>query len=296
MFETRVSAWERSRFSAKQIPPGQEYRMLSDSNIEITRCGDDSTSMYVVLHRSTKPSGTTLVFCPPFDDEMIDTYARFARWSKQLATRGISVLRYHPLGTGESDGTRADITLDSLVRDAATAQGLARQQIKDRRVGYFGLRFGATVSILAAAVHPADFLVLWCPVTNLRSYFRELLRSQITASALQGAHRRTTQQMMADLEAGKSVDVVGYELFPDLYRQMTGMQALPDTPPARKVLWLARPIDEAVARPIVERWKARGSQVDLQVIPETVFWENPGSTLPEQFATATVQWLSQLGD
>jgi hypothetical protein len=270
--------------------------MLSDSNIEISRCGLETKSMYVVMHRSTKPSGTTLVFCPPFDDEMVDTYARFARWSKQLAVRGISVMRYHPLGTGESDGTRADITLDSLVKDAVTAQHLARQKIKDRRIGYLGLRFGATVSILAAAAHPADFLVVWCPVTNLRHYFRELLRSQITASALQGARRRTTQQMIADLDAGKSVDVVGYELFPDLYRQMTAMQALPDTPPAGKVLWLARPIDEAVARPIVERWKARGSQVDLQVIPETVFWENPGSSLPDRFATATIQWLSQLGD
>jgi Serine aminopeptidase, S33 len=269
---------------------------MSDSNVEITYRGPDSARMYVVLHRSTQPSGTTLVFCPPLDQEMVTTYPRFARWSKQLAVRGISVLRYHPLGTGESDGTRADITLESLIKDAVTAQHFARQQIRDCQTGYFGLRLGATVSILAAAVEPVDFLVLWCPVTSLRHYFRELLRSQVTADAVHRSRMRSTQQMIADLEAGRSVDVWGYELSPGLYRQMAAMQALPDTPPARNVLWLVRPADEAAAVPVVKRWQGLGSRVDFQVIPETVFWEYPGNTVPERFASATVQWLSQIGE
>jgi pimeloyl-ACP methyl ester carboxylesterase len=251
--------------------------------------------MYVVLHRTTKPGGTTLVFCPPFDQEMVTTYPRFARWSKQLAGGGISVLRYHPLGTGESDGARAGVTLESLVKDAVTAHHLARQQMGDHRTGYFGLRLGATVSILAAEQHPVDFLALWCPVTSLRPYFRELLRSQVTADAVHRSRKRSTQQMIADLEAGRSVDVWGYELSPGLYRQMVAMQALPHTPPARRVLWLVRPPDEAAAAPVVKRWRDLGSRVDFQVIPETAFWEYPGSIVPERFATATVQWLSQVG-
>src|SRR5262249_10809954 len=153
----------------------------NDSDVEVTYCDSDSTRMYVVLHRGAKANGTTLVFCPPFDQEMVTTYARFARWSKQLAARGFSVLRYHPLGTGESDGAHADVTLESLVKDAVTARHVAGQKTGDRPIGYFGLRLGATVSILAAAVEAADFLVLWCPVTSLRHYFRELLRSQVTA-------------------------------------------------------------------------------------------------------------------
>jgi alpha/beta superfamily hydrolase len=269
--------------------------MVNDSNIEITYCGTDSTRLYVVWHQGTKPSGTTLVFCPPFDQEMVTTYARFARWSKQLAMRGNSVMRYHPRGMGESDGARADITLESLVKDAVTAQDLAHQRARDARVGYLGLRLGATVSVLAAAQRPADFLVLWCPVTSLRHYFREVLRSQITADAVHRSRRGSTQQMIADLEAGKSVDVLGYELFPGLYRQMTGNGALPDQPPARNVLWLARPSEEAGALPIVKRWQGLGSRVDFQVIPEAVFWEYPGNTVPDRFATATVEWLSQIG-
>ena len=269
--------------------------MLSDCGIEVTYCGVDSARMYVVLHRSTKPPGTTLVFCPPFDQEMVTTYPRFARWSKQLAGRGISVLRYHPLGTGESDGTRADISVEALVKDAVAAQHFARQRFRGRQTGYFGLRRGATVSILAAAVHPADFRVLWCPVTGLRHYFRELLRSQVTADAVHRSRMRSTQQMIADLEAGRNVDVWGYELSPGLYRQMAAMQALPDAPPARNVLWLVRPADEAAAAPVVKRWQNLGSHVDFQVIPETAFWEYAGNAVPERFAAATVQWLSQLG-
>jgi exosortase A-associated hydrolase 2 len=271
--------------------------MMNDSNVEMetTYWGADSTRMYVVLHRGAKASGTTLVFCPPFDQEMVSTYPRLARWAKQLAGRGISVLRYHPQGMGESDGTHADVTLESLVKDAVTAQHLARQQLAGRRLGYFGLRLGATVSILASAAQPADFLALWCPVTSLRSYFREVLRSQVTADAVHRSRARSTQQMIADLEAGRSVDVWGYELSPALYRQMAAMQALPDTPPARNILWLARPAEEAAAAPIVKRWQGLGSHVDFQVLREAVFWEYPGNTVPESFATATVQWVSQIG-
>lgn len=270
--------------------------MLSDSNLEIRYCGVSPTRLYVATHGPAKANGTTLVFCPPLDQEMVTTYGRFARWSKQLASNGISVLRYHPRGIGESDGIHTDITLNSVVEDAVAAQHIAREQLGKRRIGYFGLRFGASVSILAAALEPVDFLVLWCPVPNLRQYFRELLRSQITADAVHRSSRRTTQQMIAELEAGRSADVWGYELSPDLYRQMAAMHALPQTPPARKILWLARPADEGSAAPIVKGWKALGSQVDFQVIPETVFWEYPGSSVPERFAAATVQWLSQMGE
>jgi pimeloyl-ACP methyl ester carboxylesterase len=270
--------------------------MVNDSSVETAFCGADSARMYVALHRSTKPGATTLVFCPPLHQEMVNTYGRFARWGKQLATRGYSVLRYHPLGMGESGGTHADVTLESLVKDAATAQRLARQQIGGPRLGYLGVRVGATVSILAAALEPADFVVLWSPLTNLRHYFRELLRSQVTSDAIHRSRTRSTEQMIADLEAGRNVDVWGYELSAGLYHQMKAMQVLPDTPPARHVLWLARPTEEAGAAPIVKRWQELGSQVDFRILPEPVFWENPGNAVPERFATATVQWLSQRGD
>jgi len=270
--------------------------MVNDCSVEPAFCGADSARMYVARHPGTKPSGTTLVFCPPLHQEMVNTYGRLARWSKQLATRGYSVLRYHPLGTGESDGTHADVTLESLVNDAVTAQRLAREQIGGRRLGYFGLRVGATVSILAAAAEPADFVVLWSPLTNLRHYFRELLRSQVTSDAIHRSRMRSTEQMIADLEAGRNIDVWGYELSAGLYRQMKAMQALPDTPPARQVLWLARPTEEAGAAPVVKRWQGLGSEVDFRVLPEPVFWENPGNGVPEHFATATMQWLSQIGD
>ena len=265
-----------------------------NGHIEVNYCGSDSARMYVVGHNRANPRGTTLVTCAPLDQEMVTTYGRYARWSKQLAEDGYSVLRYHPLGTGESDGSHANITVESLVKDAVTAQHLARQRFQSRHVGYFGVRFGATVSILAAAERPADFLVLWCPVTNLRHYFRELLRSKVTADAVVRSQAGSTQPMIADLEAGRTIDVLGYELCPSLYRQMSAMSALPEKPPARSILWLARPAEEASAAKVVKRWQELGSRVDFRVIPQKVFWEYPDVAFPERFTAATVQWLSQI--
>src|ERR1700680_4996374 len=178
--------------------------------MEIGYHGNESARIYVVLHRSPAESSTSLVFCPPFGPEMVNTYPRFARWSKQLTMHGFSVLRYHPYGTGESDGTYVDVTLDSAIRDTLMAQDVARQEFKNGLVGYLGLRFGATISILAAGTRLIDFLVLWCPVLSLRQYFRDLLRYQVTADAVKGSNTRTTQAMIADLEAGRNVDVLGY--------------------------------------------------------------------------------------
>jgi uncharacterized protein len=282
------SSLDRSNFISPAV-----INQLNHSNLEIAYHGEPSERIYSAFHRAVDPEGTSLIICPPFGQEMVTTYARLARLSKQLATEGVSVLRYHPFGTGESDGTHADITLESVVRDAVTAQGLVRERVAGGRIGYFGLRFGATVAILAASERPVDFLVLWCPMPNLRQYFRDLLRSQITADAVQRSRTRTTQEMMADLEAGKCVDVLGYELSPTLYRQMMAAQSFPDTLPARRILYLVRPAEEKSALPLVERWRRLGGQVNLQVIPETAFWENPGTTLPEKFAAVTMQWLSQ---
>lgn len=269
---------------------------MNHSDLEIAYHGVSPQRIYSAFHRAPETKRTTLIVCPPFGQEMVTTYARLARVSKQLAMQGVSVLRYHPFGTGESDGTYADVTLESAVRDAVEAQGLARERVAGGRLGYFGLRFGATIAILAGSQQPVDFLVLWCPMPNLRQYFRDLLRSQVTADAVQRSRTRTTQEMMADLDAGKSVDVLGYELSPALYHQMMAAQSLPEALPARRILYLARPTEEKSALPVVERWKKLGGQVDFQVIPETAFWENPGTAIPERFAAATLQWLSHNGN
>jgi exosortase A-associated hydrolase 2 len=257
--------------------------------------GDKPKSTFGVLTRPTGKAHTGVVFSPPFGEEMVATYARFARWAKELATQGFAVLRYHPRGTGESEGGSKEFTLKSATEDAAAAVRWMRECSGCERVGIFGLRFGA--SVVALADTKADFGVLWSPVTNLRIYFRDLLRLRLTKELI---HQRadhvkvTAKDLTAELDAGRSIDLLGYEACPELYRQMIATEAWPKTPPASDVLWLDLPLATAQAGMIAQEWRNLGSRVDVQTFREKIFWEDFSSDFPHQFAEASISWMVRL--
>ena len=258
--------------------------------------GEDSRRLFCVLGRPAGEAHTGVVFCPPFGDEMVCTYARFARWAKELAEEGFAVLRYHPFGTGESDGTSGQFTPRGAAEDSGTAVRWLRENLKVERVGLFGLRFGASVAVQAAAAARLDFVVVWSPIINLQQYFRELLRLRLTKELVHQRADRvnvTVKDMMDELDAGRSIDLLGYELSPEFYRQMIASTSWPEQPPAPKVLWVARPAEGSRATPVVERWRSQGSQVDIELLPEPVFWEDFSSALPRQFMDVSFQWMAQ---
>jgi pimeloyl-ACP methyl ester carboxylesterase len=260
--------------------------------------GTDSHRLYGVIPDAVDSASTTLVFCPPFAEEMVTTYARFATWGKQLGAEGIPVVRFHPFGTGESGGSFGEFTLSSAVGDTCSAAELARQQFAPARLGYFGLRLGGSIAMLAACERSVDLVVLWSPVTNISQYMRELFRGLLAKEMVhQGVTkvRRTTQDMIAELETERPVDLMGYEFSPRLYREMAAAGKWPETPPAKHVIWLARPAEEKSATAIVEQWKKSGSRIDFAVLPEPAFWEEFGSTFADRFAARTLEWLKTGG-
>ena len=260
--------------------------------------GTDSHRLYGVVPETSGTASTGLIFCPPFAEEMVTTYARFATWGKQLGAEGISVLRFHPFGTGESGGSFGDFALSSAVSDISSAAELARQRLSPARLGYFGLRLGGTIAMLAASQQPVDLLVLWSPITNVSQYMRELFRGLLAKEMVhQGVTkvRRTTQDMIAELETERPVDLMGYEFSPQLYREMAAAGKWPDTPPAKHVIWLARPAEEKSATAIVEQWKKSDSRIDFAVLPEPAFWEEFGSTFADRFAAKTLESLKVSG-
>ena len=257
--------------------------------------GTDSHRLYGVVPEPAH-GDTALVFCPPFAEEMVTTYARFATWGKQLESEGISTVRFHPYGTGESGGAFGDFTLSTAVSDTCSAAELARQRLTPARLGYFGLRLGGTIAMMAATKQPVDLLVLWSPVINLGQYMKELFRGLLAKEMVhQGATRvrHTTGDMYADLESGRPVDLMGYEFSSRLYKEMASAGEWPEMPPARHVIWLARPAEEKSATVIVEQWRKSGSRIDFTVLPEPAFWEEFGSTFADRFAAKTLECMKQ---
>lgn len=256
--------------------------------------GEDSNKLFGVLARPSGRAHTGIVICPPCGEEMVSTYARFARWSKELADRGFAVMRYHARGTGESDGKSTDFTVTGAAEDAASAVKWMRENGNVERVGLFGLRFGATAAVHAKA--EADFLILWAPILNLRTYIRDLLRMRITKDMIHLRADRvkvTAKDLTAELEAGRSIDLLGYETSPELHRQMTTLASWPDEAPCQEILWLTLPSEHTQAETIASVWKNRGCHANVLAFKEQIFWEDFSSDFPHQFAETSIAWMDR---
>ena len=263
--------------------------------MEIFNFGPGSRKLFGVFDGPGPKAHTALVFCPPFGEEMITSYARLALWSKALAKKGFAVLRFHPFGTGESDGTFLDFTLEGALQDTRMAIACLRERVAVERVGLFGLRFGAYLAAQAAMDFHADFMLLWSPVTDLRQYLRELLRTRLTAELIHlkaDQVRFTTRQMVGEFEAGRSVDILGYEFSPELYKQMTLAPAWPAHPPSPKALWLSRVSERLQLVSLPADWSKEGGTTSMQFLPEVPFWEEFSSVFPGKFAGASEEWLA----
>jgi exosortase A-associated hydrolase 2 len=258
--------------------------------------GDRGRRLFGILEAPPQGARAGLVFCPPFGDEMLTTYARLARWSKQLANSGIAVLRFHPYGTGESGGSFADFHVEGALQDTATAIRYLRHQIGAKPLGLFGVRFGGFLAAQTAIRVSADFLLLWSPVVKLRPYLRELLRTRLTAEAIHLQATQvtfTTQNMVDDFEAGRSVDILGYEFSPALYHHMTKEEfSWPEAPNARNVLLLSRSSERSSVASLPQKWTT-GETTALKVVADLPFWENYSSVFPQGFADSSQSWLDQ---
>jgi alpha/beta superfamily hydrolase len=227
---------------------------------------------------------------------MCYTYSRLAEWAKVLVQQGFAVLRFHPYGSGESDGTFRDFTLESACCDAVTVVEYLRRRTRVKRVGLFGMRFGGFVAVRAASLTSPDFLLLWSPVINLRQYARNLFRIRLTAELLHHQYAQvnvTSGHMIRELKAGRSVDLLGYELSPEFYHQMSAQPSYPDEISAREVLWLDRPIKQAEALPIIARWKASGCSALAEFPPVPEFWEQGSLSFIRELAETSSQWLTR---
>jgi exosortase A-associated hydrolase 2 len=267
-----------------------------DGALEIFYFGEDTHRMFGVLHRPQNQVRAGVVFCPPYGEEMVSTYAHFSRWAKELTQQGFAVLRFHPYGTGESDGAPLDFTLESAMSDASLAFNCLKERVKLKHVGLFGLRFGGLVAVQAASVCRPDFLILWSPIVQPKQYCRELLRLLLTKEIVHQQVeqvRVTTQSLVAELNAGRSVDIMGYEMSPAFYRQMTVGSSWPTVPPAPDVLWLVRPRDHASADSLAENWRTHGANVSLQAFEGAAFWEDWEFGFPQKFAKSSAHWLMQ---
>ena len=184
--------------------------------------GGRGEARYVCLHKPAGVARGLVVLCSSIGAEWKYNYRREVLLARLLAAGGMAAVRFHYLGTGNSDDGTADF--GQMVNDARLVEQWAAETTGVPPTAYFGAKFGAFVAAAAGGSAP---LAAWSAPRTGTAYFRELFRvahaGLLTAGGTETGGDAGPQ---ADLAIGRSADVVGYNLPSALYDSAVGLSFL----------------------------------------------------------------------
>lgn len=123
-----------------------------------------------MLHRPAGGRGKCpgVVFFHGFTGDRMESHWIFIKCARTLARQGIASLRFDFYGSGESEGSFNEATLQSEIADARSAVRFVQRQkgIDADRLGLCGLSLGGCVAACVAGAANAKALVLWSAVAH----------------------------------------------------------------------------------------------------------------------------------
>ncbi len=240
--------------------------------------GPPDLQRFGVTHLPRDPNGAGVVICSPLGAELLRNNRREVVLSRQLAEAGFAVQRFHYVGAGHSDGSRQDITVESMIEDTRLAAGHLVDRAGSLSLGFMGTRLGA----MAAAEASNDSggpLAMWEPSPSGNRYFRDLLRALLMVEmgkVEEGSKPRTTKDLAADLEATGTLDVAGFSIDWPLFADARGRE-LADMLEANgrsvHLIQMARSDKlRAGYQKLVEKWQADGATVAVELVDHEEAW------------------------
>lgn len=230
----------------------------------------------------TQPRTGTVLYLPPFAEEMNRLRSHVASMARALASEGLRCVLLDPFGTGESDGHITDADWDHWLQDTeAACQWLADQD------GHPPTLWGARTGALLAAevsrrpqLYPSPGrLLLWQPVLDGKLFLTQYLRLRIASQVVKDSERETTDQIRARLTAGEIVEVAGYPLTGRIADQLATRRLADLTPPEGwQVSWIEvaakpeQPLGPA-SQKAVEAWRAKGVAVQAITAASPMVWQ-----------------------
>ena len=234
--------------------------------------------LFGMLHEPASSSAKgAFLFCAPYGEEKLWTHLVYVSFARELARRGLTVLRFDYRGTGDSEGDSEEATPDACLDDIRSALGVLRGKRAGVPLGLLGLRFGATLATLAAETEDdVRQLVLWHPILRGAPYAQELLRMNLATQIAQYREvREDRDALVRAMKAGRTVNVDGYEMSLAGYEQMSAIDLLASSRRSAARCLVA----EISARPLaaagadMARFAARYADGTTVVAVEEPFWK-----------------------
>lgn len=242
-------------------------------------------------------ASATVLWVPPFGEEMNKCRVQWARTAQGLARQGLAAVAVDFLGTGDSGGDFRQARLAHWRQDLARVVDWAAGEGAPV-VGLVGTRFGALLALELAATLPGPLgVVLWQPVPAGSLQLKQFLRLRMASGLLGGGGTHTVATLMAELEAGRVLEVAGYELHPALAAELQTLDLQSLCPPAGTRLgWFEVGAGQPplLSRVAVERladWTEQGRAATGRALNGDTFWSTVEVTVCPELTALTVDFL-----
>lgn len=237
--------------------------------------------IFALYHRpagSAEPWGNVLVV-PAFNEEMNRCRSMVTTQAQALARLGVGTLVIDLYGTGESDGEYGDARWN-LWRDNVR-QGI--EWLDDQPGGcaaLLGVRLGVPLALSALQQDGKKrALIAWQAVVDGKTYFTQFMRTRIAANMDRtDIPKETTAGMRAQLAEGKSIEVSGYEIHPELAMSIENLRLSELIPPESvSITWLEKGGgEESSIAPASEKalaaWQLAGRSAEVVPFDGPAFW------------------------
>lgn len=252
---------------------------------------------YLLLQPANAKVRGSILYLPPFTEEMHKSRHIVASQARELAAEGFNVMLLDLTGCGDSGGEFSQADWQTWQADAmAGADRLAC--VDPVPLIVWGLRMGALLACgISRNREDVEKLVLWQPALNGEQQIDQFLRLETVRLDASGKPGFNRTALWGELRAGRSLEVAGYELSSAMALGIA-KERLHDLNPARPVVWLEIASREngglsVASENVIARWRELGTQVESIAVPGDAFWRNAESLINPALQARTTEVLAR---
>jgi len=218
-----------------------------------------------------------ILYIHPFAEEMNKSRRMTSLQAREFTKLGYAVLVIDLYGCGDSEGELINASWNLWVRDLLKALEWLEKHC-DGKIILWGLRLGALLSLQLAEETKIkiDQVILWQPTLNGSIALTEFLRITLAGNIIsKNGNKITTNDIKQQLFSGKTLELSGYDLNPELAKEINTADILSYELSTFPIHWfevvrdISQPVSPAINK-IIDTWKMK----NLDIIHKRVCCEN----------------------
>lgn len=254
---------------------------------------------FCLLSRPIAEAKGGVLFVPPFAEELNKSRRMVAEAVRTFVEAGWAVLQLDLKGCGDSAGDFGDAAWADWLADVDAGWSLLgeRLPLAAPRV-FWSLRAGSLLVSEWLTAHPSSVpCLMWQPVANGKQHLTQFLRIKAANEMLGDADARgVIASLRAEIAAGRTIEVAGYELSPGLAGGLDGCALRAPKAGAGPLMIVELSMSEQpTSSPVMvqfgDKWRASGADVHAIAVQGPAFWQTQEIELAPAAIEPSVQFL-----